>query len=123
MIIADATDIIARGFFTSQSRDNMMRNRLIMIAITALFVLAAVHAATPQTAPPEVKKSVIHAARLLDVKTGKTLENQSIYVEDGKIVRIEPGFPKSAPGQTEFHLVKATVLPGLIDCHVHLTFN
>ena len=69
-----------------------------------------------------VKAVVIHAGRLLDVRTGKTLTNQTIGVEGDKIVSV--GSAAGAPaGATVVDLPNATVLPGLIDAHTHLTFD
>ncbi len=64
--------------------------------------------------------TVINAGRLIDTDNGKVLENQFILVEDDtiKAIRSSMGIPKNA---TVIDLSKATVLPGLIDCHTHLT--
>jgi len=73
-------------------------------------------------APDNGKTVVIHAGRLLDVKTGKTLTNQTIVIQGDKIARV--GADTQAPsGVTNIDLPNATVLPGLIDAHTHVTFN
>jgi imidazolonepropionase-like amidohydrolase len=63
---------------------------------------------------------VVHAGRLIDGvdKTPKT--NVSILIHDDRIVGVEPGFVTPA-GAEVVDLSHSTVLPGLIDCHVHLT--
>ena len=63
---------------------------------------------------------VIHAGRLIDGvdKTPKT--NVSILIHDDRIVGINQGFI-TPTGADIIDLSKATVLPGLIDCHVHIT--
>ncbi|HEV2112925.1 MAG TPA: amidohydrolase family protein [Terriglobales bacterium] len=94
-----------------------MRHALLCFSIALLlnsFALA-------QSAAPAPKRVVIHAGRVLDVKTGKTLENQAIVVEGDKVASM--GGWKAEPGATVIDLSHATVLPGLIDCHVHLTMN
>lgn len=65
---------------------------------------------------------VVHAGHLLDVKTGKTLTNQTIVIQDGKIASVgsDAQIPAGAP---VVDLSNATVLPGLIDAHTHLTMN
>ena len=71
---------------------------------------------------PAPKTVVIRAGHLLDVKTGKVLANQTIVIEGDKIARI--GTDVSVPaGAQVIDLSNATVLPGLIDAHVHLTMT
>jgi len=57
------------------------------------------------------------------VKSGRWLTDQSVFVEGGKITRIQPGAPQAAPGWNLIDLGNAALLPGLIDCHVHLTLS
>ena len=60
---------------------------------------------------------VLHARRLIDVKTG-TVSDAYIVVSGDRIQTIVHGAPAGV-GQF-IDLGNATVLPGLIDCHVHL---
>ena len=81
---------------------------------------------TEGQADPAVAKTVaVRAGRLLDVKTGKTLANQTIVIEGDKIERVaETSGDELLPaGATVIDLPNATVLPGLIDAHTHLTLN
>ncbi|MGD0600259.1 MAG: amidohydrolase family protein [Terriglobales bacterium] len=71
------------------------------------------------TAPTTV---VIRAGRLLDVKTGKTLTNQTIIVQGDKIANVGPDAQVPAGAQV-VDLSNATVLPGLIDAHTHITMT
>jgi len=67
---------------------------------------------------------VVRAGHLLDVKTGKTEANQMIMIEGGKITSVRPSATFKLPaGSTVIDLPNATVLPGLIDAHTHLTGN
>jgi imidazolonepropionase-like amidohydrolase len=69
-----------------------------------------------------VRRVVIHPGHLLDVKTGATLSGQAIVVEGDVIVSVGPAADaKLAPGTETIDLPNATVLPGLIDAHTHLT--
>src|ERR1700674_5774287 len=67
---------------------------------------------------------VIHAGHVLDVKTGKLLSDQTLVIEDGKIVSVGDSAATKAPADAlRIELPNATVLPGLIDAHTHLTFD
>jgi imidazolonepropionase-like amidohydrolase len=70
------------------------------------------------------KRTLIRAGKLLDVKTGKILASQVIVVEGDRITRVGPaGEIKPSPGDSWIDLSNATVMPGLIDAHTHLTGN
>src|SRR5581483_4802690 len=77
-------------------------------------------AALAQTAPAP-KRVVIRAGHLLDVKNGKMLADQAIVIEGDKIVSVGPATAAQMDGPTTIDLSRETVLPGLIDAHVHLT--
>jgi imidazolonepropionase-like amidohydrolase len=84
-------------------------------------------AAFPQQAKPAPPSPVaLRAGKVLDVKTGKYLSDQIIWIEDGRIKAVGAAseIEKESPaGIPIIDLSKKTVLPGLIDCHTHLTFN
>jgi imidazolonepropionase-like amidohydrolase len=66
----------------------------------------------------------VHAGHALDVKTGKLLSDQTFIIEDGRIVSAGPSAETKAPaGALRIELPNATVLPGLIDAHTHLTYD
>ncbi len=71
---------------------------------------------------PSVKTVVIRAGHMLDVKTGKILTGQTIVIQGDKIANVGGGarVPSDA---TVIDLPNATVLPGLIDAHTHITFT
>jgi imidazolonepropionase-like amidohydrolase len=75
-----------------------------------------------QSAAP--KRTVIHPGRVLDVRTGELRTNQAIVIEGDKIAQIgSANEVKAATGDTTIDLPEATLLPGLIDMHTHLTFD
>jgi imidazolonepropionase-like amidohydrolase len=64
--------------------------------------------------------TAIHCGTLIDGNGGEPLRNAVIVVEDGVITAVHEG--GSIPtGADVIDAGSATVLPGLIDCHVHLT--
>ncbi len=71
-----------------------------------------------ETSPEGV---VIRAGRMFDPKSGTNLMNQVIVVHGDRITEVGPAAAISIPrGARVIDLSKATILPGLIDRHVHL---
>ena len=66
------------------------------------------------------KSTIIKAGKLIDVENGTVLLNQMIWVRNDSIIQVanKINIPKEA---TIIDLSKYTVLPGLIDCHTHIT--
>jgi imidazolonepropionase-like amidohydrolase len=86
----------------------------------ALLAAAAGAALAAATTPAAAKDVVIHAGRLID-GTGKAARDKvSIVVHDDRITAIQDGFT-TPKGAEVIDLSSATVLPGLIDDHVHIT--
>lgn len=62
----------------------------------------------------------IRCGRLIDVRTGNAISNAVILVEGERITTV--GANLTVPANAEvIDLSRYTVLPGLIDCHTHLT--
>src|SRR6266403_22277 len=88
-----------------------------LAAIVGMAITASAQAPTP-------KRTVIRAGRVLNVRTGELRSNQTIVIEGDKISQIAPSSEvKAAAGDTTIDLPDATLLPGLIDMHTHLTFE
>lgn len=66
------------------------------------------------------QKTYIHAGRLIDVKSQKVLTEQTIVVEGDRIVSVNAGYQNPAKGDKVVDLKKSTVMPGLMDMHVHI---
>jgi len=95
----------------------------VTVAMAFLAMLAGtVGMATAQTPAP--KRTVIRPGRVLDVRTGELRSGQAVVVEGGKITQVvASGDVETVPGDTTIELPEATLLPGLIDMHTHLTFD
>jgi imidazolonepropionase-like amidohydrolase len=67
----------------------------------------------------DAQVTVIRAGRLLDPASGRVTQNQSILVDAGRIKAVAPSIAVPV-GAEVVDLSAFTVLPGLIDAHVHL---
>jgi imidazolonepropionase-like amidohydrolase len=84
--------------------------------LVPLGFLAGVASAQP---PPAAQPIVLHAARLLDIEAGRILTPGEVLVEGGKIVAAGSSVAHPSGAET-VDLGDATLMPGLIDAHVHL---
>jgi len=72
----------------------------------------------------EAKTVAVTAARLLDVVTGKYVEQPVVIITDGRVAVVGPRGSVTIPADAErVDLPGQTLLPGLIDMHVHLDSN
>lgn len=91
-----------------------------MTRLTRLLTLLVFIALTPLQAIAE--DMVIKGATILDVTNGDMVKNHVIIVKDGRIEAVSPAQSADIPKGTEvIDLQGHTLLPGLIDMHVHLT--
>ncbi len=75
-------------------------------------------------AAPASQRTLIRAGHVLDVRTGAEAADQTIIVSGDRIVSVSPTASITlAAGDHEIDLRNATVLPGLIDVHTHLTMD
>lgn len=65
--------------------------------------------------------TVIHAGRMIDAVSDRVASEVTLVVEGDRIVAIEPGYRAPTGGDRLVDLRDATVMPGLMDMHVHLT--
>lgn len=66
---------------------------------------------------------IIRAGRLIDgTADGGVQRDRAIFIDSGLIARVAPA-GELPPGAQVLDLSDSTVLPGLIDCHVHLVFS
>ena len=91
-----------------------------MLAVVCFSLLQA--ASFAQTSAP-TQVVLIKAGRLIDVRAGRMIENQGIVIEGERIKTVGPlaEVEKSAPSSARvIDLSRATLLPGLADCHTHI---
>ena len=67
------------------------------------------------------QNTYLHCGKLIDTKSGKVLKNKTVIVSGNQIISVEDGFvnPKNSKDET-IDLKSKTVMPGLIDMHVHI---
>ncbi|MEJ6788238.1 amidohydrolase family protein [Brevundimonas sp. BR2-1] len=89
-----------------------MLHRLAAAAIALTLGLAA---------PAHADTLVVTAARMVDVERGRYVDNPVVVVTDGRITAVGTALPTNLPADVRrLDLPGLTLLPGLIDMHVHL---
>ncbi len=83
------------------------------LALALLFLVAA----APEPAPKVV---AVRAGRLIDGQGGPPVRDAVILIQGDRVTTVGPGLAIPA-GAEVIDLSRKTVLPGLIDCHTHLT--
>ncbi len=86
-----------------------MKTKFILLS---LFVLTAIYS--------QAQRTLIHCGSLIDGKSKEQLQQVTIVVEANKITSIDKGFTKRGQADQLIDLSKKTVMPGLIDMHVHI---
>lgn len=80
-----------------------------ILSIIVLLSVVATHA----------QQTILHCGKLIDVKNNKVLESMSVIIEGNKITDIKIGYVTN-PSAKIIDLKGNTVMPGLMDMHVHL---
>jgi len=92
-----------------------LRRALIAYLFLALFSHLSIAQEAGEHRPSRI---IIHAAKLLEVRTGKTLADQAIVIDGDKIVSVGPMVQvQRSTSDRLIDLPNATVLPGLTDAH------
>src|SRR5579862_6285216 len=87
-------------------------NREKYLALSLMLVLAS--------ASCRARDLVIHAGTLLDGVSDLPRHQVSIVIQNDRIKSVDSGFI-TPPGAEILDLSDATVMPGFIDCHVHIS--
>ena len=98
----------------------MRRPRLLPLLCSLLLATATfvVHSQEAPESRSDVR--VLTAARMLDVRSGKLIDNPQIVVREGRIVSVGRAGDAVPAGAERIDLKDMTLLPGLIDMHVHI---
>lgn len=99
-----------------------MKKPGVVLCISFVLVCFSVISSAQTSVAP--KRVIVHAGHLLDVKSGKMLTDQAVVIDGDKIVSVGPNADaRPTAADTVIDLSRATLLPGLIDVHTHLTGN
>jgi imidazolonepropionase-like amidohydrolase len=85
-----------------------MRKSLLLLLSMVFFVFSY------------AQRTVLHCGQLIDVKKMAVLKEMSVIIEANKIVAVQQGYAGAGTGDKTIDLKNKTVMPGLIDMHVHL---
>ncbi|MBI3652011.1 MAG: amidohydrolase family protein [Acidobacteria bacterium] len=96
------------------------------LSLLLIFALLLSFTTSTMAQSPAQEVTLVKAGQLLDVKSGRMLANQAILIEGERIKEVGDAATVSAHAPASARVIdlsNATVLPGLIDCHTHLTFD
>src|SRR5580658_6171636 len=66
------------------------------------------------------QRTILYCGKLIDVKNVQVLSEMSVIVEGNKVIDIQKGYIPISGSDRAIDLKNKTVMPGLIDCHVHM---
>src|SRR6266851_1883146 len=96
-----------------------MREKAALTRVLGLMILGV---ALAWSQAPQTQTVAVRAGRMFDPKSGTNLTNQVVLIRGDKITDVGAAASVAIPaGAKVIDLSRATVLPGLIDGHVHLT--
>jgi len=93
------------------------------IALLVVSVAGCCEFATAQSQPQPSGEIILKAAKILDVRKGAYVENAAVWIEGERIKEVGRGADVQARAPKDAKVIdlgRATLLPGLIDCHTHI---
>lgn len=100
----------------------MRRFRVSLIALLLLLVSFTLPGGASHKREERARRLALRAARMLDVRQGRLIENAVVIIDGDRIT--EAGANLKIPRDAEvIDLGNATLLPGLIDAHTHITYH
>jgi len=97
----------------------MTTRRLFITSLLLLLLLSGISVGQSPSLAATPRATVLHAARLLDVKSGRVVKPGEVLVLGERIVEVGSSVKRPA-GAEVIDLGDRTLMPGLIDAHVHL---
>ena len=89
--------------------------------ICSMMLARAINGQQPTYLPP-AGRTLLRAGAVLDIRSGQELHNATVIIQGEKLLGVAPTASTPAQsGDREIDLHSQTLLPGLIDVHVHLT--
>ncbi|HEX8147212.1 MAG TPA: amidohydrolase family protein [Pyrinomonadaceae bacterium] len=102
----------------------MRAGRLFNLLLALLVTLSLPNCARTQTRPAASSDTrlVIRAARMLDPRAGRVINDAAVVVEGERVTAVGAAAPVPE-GAKVIDLGDVTLLPGLIDAHTHITYH
>jgi hypothetical protein len=109
-ILACTTDV-----YRARHAQRLYRILLVIhVVVCASFLVAGQNSSAP---------IVIRAARLFDPTSGRMVDHPVVVISGDKVQTVSEGDSPAIQGAAVINLGNATLLPGFIDVHTHLTMN
>ncbi|MDA1266486.1 MAG: amidohydrolase family protein [Planctomycetota bacterium] len=86
-------------------------------------MLSFLLAVLPIAAPVSAGETWLHCGRLLAVPGSEPVSEVTLVVRDGRVAEVLQGYLLAPSGIEIVDLTGAFVMPGLIDCHTHITLE
>jgi imidazolonepropionase-like amidohydrolase len=97
----------------------MLTNHFGLRMIFKLLILSVI----ALTSFDSFASTYIHAGKLITAKDNKVQKSMTVIIDDNKISAIKSGFSQPGYKDTLIDLSNATVMPGLMDMHTHITMQ
>ena len=98
---------------------HLMNRCLLLVSLCALFALNSFAQTSSSAVEGSSRPIVLHAARLLDIEAGRIIQPGEVLVEGDRIRDVGASVTHPAGSQV-IDLGDTTLMPGMIDAHVHL---